>query len=208
MAVKIKICGIKNIDDAITTIELGADALGFVFAPSSRQMTPEAVKNIIEDLPPFTTTVGVFVNSTPEEINEIADYTGIQVAQLHGDELPEDCQAVKIPVIKAIRVKDASSLLNLENYEPYVKGFLLDTYVPGNQGGTGLTFNWQLVSQAKAYGNIILAGGLSPDNIADAIRTTLPFGVDVSSGVETNGQKDIEKISQFIQRARRNCNVC
>lgn len=208
MTVRIKICGLKNVEDALTAVDLGADALGFVFAPSSRQMTPEAVKNIIRQLPPFVTTVGVFVNSSSQEVNEIAAFTGLNVVQLHGEETPEFCREIKFPIVKAIRVKDESSLEQLEEYQKIVKAFLLDTYVAEAHGGTGKIFNWQLVPKAKAYGTVILAGGLTPDNVDEAIRATFPYGIDVSSGVETHGQKDLEKIRRFILKARRNCDVC
>lgn len=200
--VKVKICGIKNINDALTAVMAGADALGFVFAESPRKMTPEAVREIIQKIPPFVTTVGVFVDSEIEEVNEIASLTGINVVQLHGNESSEYCRQIELPVIKAIRVKNEESLAHLGEYQGVVKAFLLDTYVSGNHGGTGKTFNWQLVPKAKEFGPVILAGGLNPWNIAEAIKACSPYGVDVSSGVETEGRKDKQKIEEFIHKVR------
>lgn len=202
--VKAKICGIKNIDDALTAVNYGADALGFIFAESPRKMTPEAVREIIRQLPPFVTTVGVFVDSPAEAVNDIASYTGINVVQLHGNESPEYCREIKYPIIKGIRVKNEDSLKLLEEYQGIVKAFLLDTYVVGIHGGTGKTFNWQLVPKAKEFGPVILAGGLKPSNISEAIQACHPYGVDVSSGVETEGRKDKLKIKEFIQKVRGN----
>lgn len=202
--VKAKICGIKNINDALTAVNYGADALGFIFAESPRKMTPEAVREIIRQLPPLVTTVGVFVDSPAETVNDIASYTGLNVVQLHGNESPEYCREIKYPIIKGIRVKNEDSLKQMEEYRGIAKAFLLDTYVAGAHGGTGKTFNWQLVPKAKEFGPVILAGGLKPSNISEAIQACHPYGVDVSSGVETEGRKDKLKIKEFIQKVRGN----
>jgi len=198
----VKICGITNKDDALAAVSFGADALGFVFyPPSPRSVDPEIVKEIIADLPPFISTVGVFVDKPKAEIEEICSFTGLDIVQFHGSETPEDCNIDK-KTIRAIRVKDLSDLDVLDKYTS-VSAFLLDTYSDDAIGGTGQTFNWDIAVKAKKYGNIILAGGLTPDNIEDAIRTAQPYGVDVSSGVEGSekGKKDHTKLELFIQRA-------
>ncbi len=201
--VKIKICGTTNKDDALAAVSFGADAIGFVFYPQSpRSIDPQAAKDIISVLPPFLTTVGIFVDAEKTEIEDICAFTGIDVIQLHGSETPEDCRIYK-KTIKAIRVKDSSDLNDLSNYDA-VSAFLLDTYAEDEYGGTGKTFNWDIAVKAKKFGNIILAGGLTPENIEDAIRIVQPYGVDVSSGVEGSdkGKKDHKKLELFIQRAK------
>ena len=199
---KVKICGITNKNDALAAVSFGADALGFVFYPQSpRYVNPEVVKEIIAALPPFISSVGVFVDKPKVEIVEICSFTGLDIIQFHGSETPEDCNIDK-KIIKAIRVKELSDLKQLENYD--VSAFLLDTYSDDAIGGTGQVFNWEIAVEARKLGNIILAGGLTPDNIEDAIKTVQPYGVDVSSGVEGNekGKKDHKKLELFIQRAK------
>jgi phosphoribosylanthranilate isomerase len=200
--VKVKICGITNTEDALKAVEYGADALGFVFHKKSpRHIMPEDASVIVRALPPFVTSVGVFVNVEPGEVDEIMERTGLDVAQLHGSELPEACRIQK-RVIKAIRVRRVKSLERMEDYEG-VSAFLLDTYSPTAPGGTGKTFNWDIAAEAKRYGRIILAGGLTPDNVAEAVRHVRPYGVDVSSGVErAKGLKDHRKLRLFIKRAK------
>ena len=201
---KVKICGITNIKDALTAIEYGADALGFVFYPGSpRAITPEAAKSIISSLPPFISTVGVFVNEDMANLEKTASYTGLDVIQLHGSEPPGDCVAGK-KIIKAIRVKDLADIEPLKLYKT-VSAFLLDTYSPDAIGGTGKVFNWEIAVEAKKFGRIILAGGLTPDNIEEAVRIVQPYGVDVSTGVESSkkGTKNHEKLRLFIERARK-----
>ena len=201
--VKVKICGITNIEDGFAAVSFGADALGFVFYPQSpRSVDPEMVKEIISALPPFLSTVGVFVDKPKSEIEKICSFTGIDIAQLHGHESPDDCKLSE-KVVKAIRVKELNDLDGLHKYTS-VSAFLLDTYSDDAIGGTGQTFNWDIAVKAKKYGNIILAGGLTPDNIEDAISTVQPYGVDVSSGVEgrEKGKKDHTKLELFIKRAK------
>jgi len=201
--IRIKICGITNLEDAMAATEYGADALGFVFYPESpRNVTPETVKMIISELPPYVTTVGVFVNESKSTIEEIVNFSGLDIIQLHGAEPPEMCSMCR-KVIKAIRVKDLTSLEPLKKYS--VSGFLLDTYSPNATGGTGRIFNWDIAVEAKKLGRIILAGGLTPENITDAIRWVMPFAVDVVTGVEggKKGIKDHKKLKQFIERARK-----
>ena len=201
--VRIKICGITNLEDALAAAEYGADALGFVFYPKSpRAIAPDNAKTIISKLPPLITTVGVFVDEKPSEIERIAKYVGLDIIQLHGSEPPEDCHLNR-RVIKAIRVKKYPDISVMHHYK--VSAFLLDTLSPETPGGTGQTFNWDIAVKAKEFGRIILAGGLTPDNVEEAIRKVKPYGIDVSSGVEGSrkGRKDHMRLRQFIERARR-----
>lgn len=201
--VKVKICGITNIEDATAAVDAGADALGFVFfTESPRCITPSDAAEIICRLPSFVTTIGVFVNETPDAINATIAATGIDVVQLHGDEQPESCSFHR-RVIKAIRVKSLDSLEPLMRYKGIVSDFLLDTYSPDALGGTGQIFNWDIAVEAKQFGRIILAGGLIPENVAEAVRRVRPYGVDVSSGVELKkGKKDHGKVREFIEQAK------
>ncbi len=201
MVPRVKICGITRYEDAEAAVDYGADALGFIFYEGSpRHVFPETVKEIISNLPPFVTTVGVFVNATPTEIREVIEFTGVDIVQLHGDEPPEECLFWP-RVIKAIKVRDLIDLEELKKYR--VSAYLLDTYSPDLPGGTGKTFNWDIAIEAKRFGPIVLAGGLNPDNIADAVKKVRPYAVDVSSGVEAKkGIKDHEKLRLFIERAK------
>ena len=199
---RVKICGITNIKDAVAAAEYGADALGFVFQPKSpRAITPETAKNIVSALPPFITTIGVFVNESKLEIERIIRYVGLNIVQLHGNEPPDACQLNR-KVIKAIRVKDLTDLEPLKRYD--VSAFLLDTYSPHTMGGTGQIFNWDIAVEAKKFGRIILAGGLNHENIEEAIKWVRPYGIDVATGVESNkkGEKDHKKLKLFIEKAR------
>lgn len=200
--IRIKICGITNIEDALAAVEAGADALGFVFYERSpRNISPEQAAAIIRQLPPFVQTVGLFVNEQLTVVNSIADQCGLDIVQLHGEETPKFCAAVNRRVIKAFRVKDQSSLDQIRDY--HVAGCLLDAWSPAAYGGTGETFNWELAAAAAASHGIILAGGLTPDNVAEAVHRVRPYAVDVSSGVESApGIKDWEKIFDFIRNAR------
>lgn len=200
---KIKICGITNYDDARAAVDFGADALGFVFfRESPRNISPEKAAVIISKLPVFITTVGVFVDEPVENIQKVVDQTGLEVIQLHGDEPPESCRLSR-RVIKGIRVKSLESLEPLKSYRDLVSAFLLDTFAPHMLGGTGQVFNWDIAIEAKAFGRIILAGGLTPENISEAIRKVRPYAVDVSSGVElVKGKKDHQKMRLFIERAK------
>jgi phosphoribosylanthranilate isomerase len=201
---RIKICGITNVDDAQASVGFGADAIGFVFYDKSpRAVSPGTAKNIIAALPPFVSAVGVFVDETIERIREIITFTGINIVQLHGSESPDFCAGLSGRFIKAIRVKDMDDLQMLQQYHD-ASAFLLDTYSPESYGGTGRAFNWDIAVEAKKFGRIILAGGLNPDNIEEAVRTVRPYAVDVSSGVEgpEKGKKDHGKLRLFIGRAR------
>jgi len=200
--VRIKICGVTNLEDALVAAELGADAIGFVFYEKSpRHISPRAAAFIIRELPPFVTNVGVFVNERPEKVVDIAREAGVGCVQLHGDETPEYCQAVGLRTIKALRVKDASVLNKLRSYS--VSAVLLDTYREGVPGGTGETFDWEIASEAAGMGRIILSGGLTPENIRQAIDKVQPYAVDVSSGVEAKpGRKDHDKLRKFFEQVR------
>lgn len=201
---RIKICGITNAEDAVAAVKYGADALGFVFySESPRSITPDDARSIVSSLPVFVTTVGVFVDEAEKKIEEISSHVGLNAIQLHGSEPPGYFNFSR-KVIKAIRVKDLSDLAPLNLYQN-VSAFLLDTYAPDKFGGTGHVFNWEIAIEAKKFGDIILAGGLTPDNITEAVQMVQPYGVDVSSGVEGSikGRKDHNKLKVFIERAKR-----
>ena len=183
--VKVKICGITNLADAATAVRLGADALGFIFAPSPRRIAPQKVREIIRAIPPFVKTVGVFVNEAPASIRKVINDCGLDLVQLHGDESPALCDELMPYTIKALRIRDESSLQTGQAYHGKVRALLLDTYSKEKAGGTGKTFDWNLAIKIKQMGiPIILSGGLGPSNIDLAIHTVRPYAVDVNSGVE------------------------
>lgn len=198
--VRVKICGLTNLADARLAGELGAHALGFIFYPKSpRNIAPETAREIIAQLPPLVLSVGVFVNEELATVRELANQVGLDWVQLHGEEPPDYCQAVGRQVIKVISVKDETSLGQMATYQGRVRAFLLDTYKAGQRGGTGQVFDWTLARQAKAWGPVILAGGLHPGNVAAAVQAADPDAVDVSSGVEAMpGRKDPEKLRDFF----------
>lgn len=202
--VRIKICGITNLEDALLAARLGAQALGFIFYPlSPRKVDPEVARGIIAQLPPLVMSVGVFVDEEAAKVRELTDRVGLDWLQLHGQESPEYCRSLTRRVIKAWRVKDEASLTSLADYQGAAQAFLLDTYRSGQVGGTGETFNWQLARQAQKYGPIILAGGLTPENVARAIKIAQPQAVDVASGVEAApGKKDPQKLRAFFAAVR------
>lgn len=197
---RVKICGISDVENALVAADAGADAIGLVFAPSRRRVTVEQAREIVDALPPFVTKVGLFVDEDPARIEEVADACRLDVVQLHGSESPGFCAALGRTVIKAIRVKDAASLAVMDGYR--VAGFLLDSYHPEVAGGTGRTFDWDLAEQVSGRYRVILSGGLTPANVTEAIEKVRPHGVDVSSGVETDGRKDSAKIRDFVLRVR------
>jgi phosphoribosylanthranilate isomerase len=207
MALRIKICGITREEDAWAAIEAGADALGFVFVPGTpRFIEPGRAAAITRSLPPFVSRVGLFVNADPEHIRATVAEARLDTVQLHGDEPPEVGLSLLGPVrvIQAFRVQGPETLQRLPDYRKSADAWLLDAYVPGTAGGTGARFDWNLAVQARELGHpLILAGGLKPENIAEAVRQVRPFAVDVSSGVESSpGQKDAEKIRELIRSAR------
>ncbi len=209
MPIKIKICGITNPEDAEAAIGAGADALGFVFfAPSPRSITPAVAKRIITQLPPFVLPVGVFVNHDQETIKKIFDDCGLAFAQLHGDETPAFCESLGRPVLRALRLRDRKSLLALAEYKGRmgVRGFVVDAFSSEAYGGTGQTVDWSLAREVAKVAPILLAGGLTPSNVQEAIQQVQPYGIDVSSGVEDRpGKKDHEKIRAFTQAVHLEC---
>jgi phosphoribosylanthranilate isomerase len=209
MSIKIKICGITNAQDAEAAVRAGADALGFVFYPQSpRCIEPSVAKRIIAQLPPFVLPVGVFVNHDPDIIRDVFDECALALVQLHGDETPAFCESLGRPVIRALRLRDHGSLLALAEYKGRmgVRGFVIDAFSTEAYGGTGQTVDWSLARKVAQGAPILLAGGLTPSNVQEAIRQVQPYGVDVSSGVEEcAGQKNHEKIRAFIQAVRLEC---
>lgn len=202
MRTRIKICGITNLDDALSAVESGADALGFVFvAESRRYVDPDIAREIIQHLPPMVTVVGVFVNEKIETVREIGRHCSLDLLQFHGMESPEYCEWYPQRVIKAFRVKDQSSIKEIRKYK--VHGYLLDSYSEKGFGGTGSPFDWSLARKVSPLLPVLLAGGLDPENVGQAIEQVRPYGVDVSSGVESSaGNKDPEKIHGFINAVR------
>ncbi len=199
--VRVKICGIINLEDALLAADLGANALGFIFyAKSPRSVAPEVAREIIRQLPPFIVTVGVFVNEDAAVVRDLAERVGLDWVQPHGSETPEYCRSLGRRVMKAFRIQDEESLKDLQAYRGAVQAFLLDTYKKGQVGGTGETFDWELARQAQSYGPIVLAGGLTPANVAQAIAIAQPQAVEVASGVESApGKKDPEKLRAFFR---------
>jgi len=203
MSTRVKICGITNLPDAQAAVEAGADALGFnYYEKSPRHLTVSAAAGISKQLPPFVMRVGVFVNA-PEELvlRAIAD-SGLSMLQFHGEEPPEFCTQFGLMSMKAFRIRDAASLPEMPKFQ--TDAWLLDAYSPEARGGTGEKFNWELAIEAQKLGKpIFLAGGLTPENVAEAVRKVRPFGVDVASGVESSpGKKDHQKMKDFIAAVR------
>ena len=203
--VAVKICGITNYEDASIAVEFGAGALGFIFADSPRQIAPQKARDIIRAMPPFVKTVGVFVDEGPAAIKETINYCGLDLVQLHGDESPDLCGELMPYTIKALRIKDESSLRMSRIYHGKVRALLLDTYSKDKAGGSGKTFGWQLALKIKKLGiPIVLAGGLGPSNIDGAISTVRPYAVDVNSGVEQRpGKKSHTLMKDLMGKVRR-----
>ncbi|MCC2640104.1 MAG: trpF [Nitrospira sp.] len=206
MAIKVKICGITNAEDAAAAVEAGADAVGFLFHKKSpRCAEPETVRGIVKMLPPFVLPVGVFVNEEAKTVRDLMDDCGLALAQLHGDESAAYCEMLGRPVLKAIRLKDRRSFLALAEFKGRagVRGFLIDAFSPDAYGGTGQVADWALAAEAASAATVLLAGGLTPENVSQAIQQVRPYGVDVSSGVEASpGKKDHEKVRAFVQAAK------
>ncbi|MBS0152567.1 MAG: phosphoribosylanthranilate isomerase [Nitrospira sp.] len=204
--VKIKICGITNVEDAKVAVAAGADALGFVlYRKSPRFVEAAMVRRIVAGLPPFVLPVGVFVNEEPSLVRSILDDCGLALAQLHGDEPASYCQDLGRPVLKALRLKNRGTFLALAEFQgrANVRGVLIDAFSNQAYGGTGQTVDWTLAQEAARSTPVVLAGGLTPANVAEAIARVRPYGVDVSSGVELSpGKKDHDKVRTFIEAAR------
>jgi phosphoribosylanthranilate isomerase len=201
--VRSKICGITCVADALLAAEAGADAIGLVFyAKSPRAVNPEQARAIVAALPPFVTTVGLFVNAGREEIQQVLRSVPLDILQFHGDEEPQACEGYGRPYFKALRVRAEDDLLALAKKYASAQAILLDAYVPGLHGGTGERFDWSLIP-AGLPKPLILAGGLAPHNVREAIAQVRPYAVDVSGGVEASkGRKDAEKVREFIRQVR------
>ncbi len=203
MTVRVKICGITTPEDALAAAEAGADMVGLMFAPGSPRHLPlPAAAVVARALPPYVLRVGVFVNPDEATVWEAIVACGLGMLQFHGDEPPEFCRQFGLMTVKAFRVRDETSLVSLTAYN--TDAWLLDAWVPDQHGGTGHTFNWALARQARSLGRpIILAGGLTPENVGQAIREVQPFAVDVSSGVEISpGRKSPERMQAFVAAVR------
>ena len=201
---KIKICGITNIEDATLAVNLGADALGFVFYKDSpRYIRKDAAKEIIRELPPFVLSVGVFVNEKEDRVREISADCCLDILQFHGNESPDFCSHFDKKVIKAFSINNRKDLEVIPSYQ--VSAVLLDTYYEDLYGGGGKALNLELASEAKRFtSRVILAGGLNPVNVMKAIQAVEPYGVDVSSGVESKpGKKDRVKLEKFIKTVKK-----
>lgn len=199
---KVKICGITDKFTAQFAVSHGADALGFVFAESKRRISPKQAKEIIAGLPENVLKVGVFVNENRHVIRQVVEETGLTTVQLHGDERPEACEGFSVPVIKAFSLSAVTDLEQITKYR--CDTVLLDSPRGAYYGGNGMSFNWNLLKNTDLQGRrVILAGGLNPSNVEEAIQLVKPFMVDVSSGVESEGKKDKEKIRSFIEKAKR-----
>ncbi|MCQ4325223.1 phosphoribosylanthranilate isomerase [Stutzerimonas stutzeri] len=201
--VRSKICGITRVEDALVAAEAGADAIGLVFyAHSPRAVSVQQARAIIAALPPFVTTVGLFVNASRCEINELLEAVPLDMLQFHGDESPADCEGYHRPWFKALRVGNGEDIAAQVARYPNASAILLDTFVAGVPGGTGERFDWSLIPPALSK-PLILAGGLTADNVQQAIAQVRPYAVDVSGGVEASkGIKDADKVATFIQRVR------
>jgi phosphoribosylanthranilate isomerase len=200
--VKVKVCGITNQRDAEAAAVYGADALGFVFAPSPRRLAPQLAKKIVKALGPFISSVGVFVNEKPSEIMAIVEEVGLTAVQLHGDESAASLKKISgVRVIKAFRVAKTVDLYEVRGYSP--DAFLFDAKVEGAYGGTGNSFDWKIMKNFDGKAPFILSGGLNPSNVREAIAVARPYAVDVSSGVERQpGTKDADLIKEFIKNAK------
>ena len=203
MSVTVKICGITSEADALAAAEAGADAIGLMFYEGSpRHVTLEQAKAISAALPQHVMRVGVFVNAEEAFVHQALTECMLNILQFHGDETPEECSRYPVMTLKAFRVQGEETLAQLEAYPS--AGYLLDAYVKDALCGTGATFNWDLAVRAQEFGKpIFLAGGLTPENVVEAVRKVQPFGVDVSSGVEIEpGRKDAEQMRTFVAAAK------
>ncbi len=199
---KVKICGIKKLNDAISAADYGADAIGFVFAKSVRKISKEKARAIIRKLPPFITTVGLFVNEAAEDIEAACRFCGLDAIQLHGNEPPGIINTLKdYKTIKAFRIQNEKDISPIKKYKP--NAILLDGYSVNKMGGTGTSFDWKIVKKLRTSIPVIVAGGLTHLNVSQAIRVVNPYAVDVSSGVESGpGKKDRKLIKKFIDAVK------
>ncbi len=202
MPTRVKICGIKTKEEVAIINQFPLNYVGLIFAPSKRQVTVENARLLRKLIRKDIEVVGVFVNETVETINAIVEGCSLQVVQLHGEESVDDCSAIQAKVWKTISVKDEESLKLIEHYAPFVEGILLDTYSPLDKGGTGKQFNWEMVVGLSEKYSIILAGGLTPDNVVEAIEIVKPQIVDMNSGLETAFIKDFNKIERVFKRLK------
>lgn len=200
MRTRVKICGITSEADALAAVQQGCDAIGLVFyPPSPRNVSIEQARRIVASLPPFICAVGLFVDASPQEIREVLAEVRLDLLQFHGDETPLACSLYGLPYIKAVRVRHSTNLLQYTADYRDARALLLDAYKEGVAGGTGEVFDWSLIPQALPK-PVILAGGLNPDNVTEAVRRVRPYAVDVSGGVEqSKGIKDAAKIAAFMQ---------
>ena len=199
-----KVCGITNPGDAREAADAGADAIGMIFAESPREVNVEEARRISVALPDGVLKVGVFVDAEPEEVLETAREVGLDLAQLHGDETPETVAAIRgagLPVMKALRVRNAEALAEIQSYEADL--IMLDAWSARVRGGTGETFDWGLAKSVKGRGNIVVSGGLTPENVREAIEFFEPYGVDASSSLEEKpGKKSGERVRRFVRAAK------
>lgn len=204
MHTRIKICGIKHLDDALKAVEFGADAIGLIFVEKSpRYVSFTDARVIAESLPPFVTVVGLFMDASAETVHEALKVVPLNLLQFHGGETPEFCDQFEMPYIKVLRMRENANVVAFAQEYPNAAGILLDAYHKGVGGGTGQTFDWDLIPENLPL-PLILAGGLNPENVASAVETVRPYAVDVSSGVESEPSiKDHKKIEQFIKEVQR-----
>ncbi|MDO8847602.1 MAG: phosphoribosylanthranilate isomerase [Coriobacteriia bacterium] len=201
---RIKICGLTRPEDAAAAVAAGADAVGVVLAPSRRQLTIDQAAEVLADVPPFVARVGVFVDAHADDVWEAVSRLELTAVQFHGDEAPETCEMAPAPVIKALRVGPGFGIASTDAYRGVVSALLLDTLVAGEAGGTGVAFDWYAVAgRLPEWAPVVLAGGLGPENVAEAVRALRPYTVDVSSGVESApGVKDHRLIEEFVAAVR------
>ncbi len=200
--VRVKICGLRQIEHAQAAVEAGADLIGFVFAPVRRYVAPETAAAIARAVPSSVKKVGLFVNAPSDTVRSIVEQCGLDYAQLCGDETPEFCQELELPVVRSLRVRGPDVVDEVARFAPHVSWCILDGFQPNSYGGTGTSFDWRLAQTIARDYPIMVAGGLTPETVGEVIRLVEPFGVDVSSGVETAGDKDVVKIARFIAAAR------
>ena len=200
--VKVKICGLRDLANARAAVEAGVDFVGFVFAPTRRYVSPETVAAIVRAVPGSVQTVGLFVNESAATIRSIARDCGLDYVQLCGDETPAFCRSLGVPAVKSLRVRGPEVIDEVERYAEVVAWCVLDGFQPRSYGGSGTSFDWGVARPIAQRFQVMVAGGLTPGNVGTAIGLAQPWGVDVSSGVETDGQKDAAKIVEFVAAVR------